>query len=137
MKPERHAIVMTTVETESEAVRIANAIVDAKLAACVQFWPIRSVYNWKGRRSTGREHLLMCKTRLTAAKPLQALILTLHTYELPEIVAVPITTGHPAYLNWINGETTPAIRSPRKQAPSLTFRRQGTKTLTAKKRGKI
>lgn len=127
---------MTTVETESDAVRIANTIVDAKLAACVQFWPIRSVYHWKGRRTTGQEYLLMCKTRLSAAKPLQSLILSLHTYELPEIVTIPITAGHPPYLDWITAETTPTPRSSLKQAPSLTFRRQGTKTPPARKRGK-
>ena len=86
MKPVSHVIVTTTVETKAHAIRLAGIIIDSRLAACVQFWPIRSVYRWKGKVVSGNEHLLLCKTRSTAAKPLQSLIRTHHAYELPEII---------------------------------------------------
>lgn len=136
MKQPSHAIVMTTVATEVQATRLANAVVDSRQAACAQFWPIRSVYHWKGKLAVGQEYLLFCKTRMDSAKSLQSLIRSIHAYELPEIVVVPVTDGLPSYLDWINSETTLAEQPQVGMAPPLTFRRQDTKRAPAKKRGK-
>jgi periplasmic divalent cation tolerance protein len=131
MKQASHAVVMTTVASRADAIRLANAAVKAKLAACVQFWPIRSIYHWEGKVVSGREVLLLCKTRSGCVTPLQSLIKAGHTYEVPEIVTLPITAGLPAYLAWITRESRPAA------APGpLTFQRQAIKSAGARKRGK-
>lgn len=137
MKPPSYVIILTTVKSIADAVRLAGIIVEAKLAACVQFWPIRSTYRWKGKMVSGREHLLLCKTRAQHTKPLQSLIRTQHSYELPEIVTVPINAGLPDYLNWITAETrSPITQTPSRRGKSLTFHRRDTKSGVAKKRGK-
>lgn len=90
------------------AEKIARALVDRKLAACVNMLPgLRSVYTWKGVCETAEEHLLIIKTLASAYPALERAILELHPYELPEIIAVPIAAGLPGYLTWINQATTP------------------------------
>ena len=98
-------MVMTTVAKRTEAQRLARKIVAARLAACVQTMPIRSVYRWQGRVESAAEHLLLVKTRAALAKPLTAFIRKHHTYQVPEIVTVPVTGGLPAYLRWLADET--------------------------------
>jgi len=100
-----HIVFCTCPDTET-ASAIANALVDKKLAACVNILPgVRSVYRWQDKRETGDEWLLIIKSAVAVYAQLQAAILALHPYELPEIIAVPITTGLPAYLDWIGHET--------------------------------
>ena len=84
---------------------IARTLVEEQLGACVNIIPaIRSVYMWQGRLETGDESLIMIKTTQQRYDALQHRLQSLHPYELPEIIAVPITTGLPGYLSWI-GET--------------------------------
>jgi len=107
-----HIIVTTTIGTEAEATALAESIVRARLASCVQTHPIHSTYWWKGKMESGNEIMLACKTRAALAAPLQDHIKAHHPYELPEIVILPITGGLPGYLAWIERET---------ESPSLTF----------------
>ena len=83
---------------------LASAVVEKSLAACVNIVPsIRSIYVWKGERVTGDECLLLIKTLEACYSELEKAIRSLHPYELPEIIAVPIETGLPEYLAWIAG----------------------------------
>ena len=86
--------------------RIAKALVDQQLAACVNVVPgLTSVYRWQGQTESAQEVLLLIKTRQAVYPELEAALLTLHPYELPEIIAVPIEAGLPAYLSWIETGT--------------------------------
>lgn len=88
------------------AERLARRCVEARLAACVSIIPgLRSVYRWQGQVETAEESLLVIKTRQGHYPALEALIRTHHPYELPEIVAVPVTLGSTPYLEWILRET--------------------------------
>ncbi len=95
-------IVLCTVPDGETARQIATALVTEQLAACVNIVPgITSVYRWKNRIEQDTEQLLIIKTRSTVFATLQDSIRKLHPYELPEIIAVPITEGLPEYLDWI------------------------------------
>jgi len=98
-------IVTTTLATRKQALEMGAAIVKARLAACVQQWPIHSTYRWKGKIESGREFLLSCKTRTARATALQRFIRDHHPYEVPEIIATPVSGGLPAYLSWLRQET--------------------------------
>jgi periplasmic divalent cation tolerance protein len=85
---------------------LARRCVEARLAACVSIVPgLRSVYRWQGQVETAAESLLVIKTRGSHYPALEALIKAHHPYELPEIVAVPVTLGSEPYLEWIVRET--------------------------------
>lgn len=92
-------VVLTATSSQEEADRIAEALVRERLAACCQSSPIRSTYLWKGELCRDAEILLLAKT--TTADRAMARIRELHSYELPEIVVVPITGGYAAYLDWV------------------------------------
>lgn len=95
-------IVFNTCPDADNAQRIAEALVERNLAACVNIVPgLRSVYRWKGKRESAEELLLIIKARAADYAKLETAIRELHPYELPEIVAVSIETGLPAYLQWI------------------------------------
>ena len=98
-------IVSTTVARKAEAEKLANLIVGLKLAACVQYMPIRSVYRWKGAVESGAEFLLLAKTTASASKRLVSAIKKNHAYEVPEILVTPVTGGFAGYLSWISEET--------------------------------
>jgi periplasmic divalent cation tolerance protein len=94
--------VTTTVATRAEAERIAATLVEERLAACVQIaGPIASVYRWKGAVENAPEWYCYCKTTRARYPALEARLRALHPYETPEIIAVPIVAGLPAYLAWI------------------------------------
>lgn len=97
--------VMTTTETRDDAERMARAVLEARLAACVQILPIDSLYWWQGRIETARESLLLIKTRAELYPALETAIRAVHPYDTPEILAVPVAHGHPAYLAWLAQET--------------------------------
>jgi len=87
------------------AKRIADALVDANLAACVHILPAGfSVYRWQGQIESAEEHLLSIKTHEDQYPKIETMIQKHHPYELPEIIAVPITSGLPDYLNWLHTE---------------------------------
>ncbi len=104
--PFQPLLVFCTCPDHDTALRIAKALVDQQLAACVNVVPgLTSVYRWQGQRETAQEVLLLIKTRQAVYPELEAALLALHPYELPEIIAVPIAAGLPAYLSWIETST--------------------------------
>jgi periplasmic divalent cation tolerance protein len=94
-------IVMTTASTEDEAEALASAIVEARLAACVQVQRVRSFYVWREALHHEPEWLLLIKTLGARYAALEAFIRGRHSYDTPEIVQVPITAGSPDYLRWL------------------------------------
>lgn len=96
--------VTTTVGSRDDAESLAALLVEEKLAACVQFWPISSVYRWKGQVESASEHLLVAKTRTSAVARLVSRIRENHSYELPEVLVTPIEDGSPDYLKWVSDE---------------------------------
>ena len=106
MIDDSYILVLTTCNSEERARYIADGLVEQQLAACVNILPgVESVYRWKGQIEHDREILLLIKSRQSLYTALEKAIQTLHDYELPEIVAVSIDTGLPAYLNWIKTVT--------------------------------
>lgn len=96
-------LVLTTCPDAAVAGRIAHALVDEGLAACVNILPpMRSVYRWKGQVEEATEQLLVVKILQARYPAVQDRIHALHPYELPEIIAVPIADGHPDYLGWLH-----------------------------------
>lgn len=96
--------VSTTVGSEDEAGRLSAALVDQRLAACVQvLGPIVSRYRWRGEVEEAREWQCVAKTEASRYPQLEAEIRRLHSYEEPEIVATPIVAGSEGYLDWLSG----------------------------------
>ena len=101
-------LVLCTCPDESVAVRIATALVEERLAACVNRFPgVASTYRWKGEVHHDSEHLLLIKTTIERFDALRERIVALHPYELPEVIAVDVARGLPPYLEWIASETQP------------------------------
>jgi len=95
-------LVLTTMPDETSAKMLARKLVSEKLAACINLLPeMTSIYEWKGASEEGTEHLLLIKSTAGAYSRLEAAIRENHPYELPEIIATPISHGLPDYLNWI------------------------------------
>jgi periplasmic divalent cation tolerance protein len=95
-------LVLSTAESIDQARRIAEALVDRKLAACVNIIPkITSIFRWKGKVQESEEWLLLIKTTSDAFDRLRAALKELHPYELPECIAVTIDDGSEEYLKWI------------------------------------
>lgn len=99
-------IVLSTVQRAEDAERIARALVERGLAACVNIVPgVTSVYRWKGRVQAETERLLLIKTRAQRFEAVREALVTLHPYELPEVVALPLEAGHGPYLAWLDEAT--------------------------------
>lgn len=99
--------VTTTTEKREDADRIARTLVERRLAACVQIvGPITSVYRWKGKIETAGEWLCLIKSRAESYGAVEQAIRSLHPYELPEIIAVPVAAGSRDYLDWLRAEQT-------------------------------
>lgn len=96
-------VVLVTCASTAEARRIARAVVEARLAACVNILPgaVESVYRWKGKVETARERLLVIKTSRKRLAKLREAVSRLHSYEVPEFIALPIAAGSAAYLAWV------------------------------------
>jgi periplasmic divalent cation tolerance protein len=95
-------ILLCTVPDAETGRRIAARLVEYRLAACVNLLPgVQSVYRWQGKVQSDEELLLIIKARVADYARLEAAILELHPYELPEILAVPLTGGLPRYLDWV------------------------------------
>ena len=100
-------LVLTNLPDRAAAEKLADALIQKRVAACVNILaPCRSVYRWKGAVQHDEEHPVLIKTTRESYAALEAAIREAHPYELPEIVAVPIERGLPAYLDWVATETT-------------------------------
>jgi periplasmic divalent cation tolerance protein len=98
--------VITTTDSREAAGKIAETLVKKKLAACVQVsGPISSTYEWQGKFENTEEWYCVIKTRESLYGKVEEAIKAVHTYEVPEIISLPITAGNPAYLAWIDEVT--------------------------------
>lgn len=99
---EQYGLVLVTASSQSEGEAIAQALLQFKLAACVSLMPIRSLYTWKGEVHNEAEWQLMIKTDLRNFSQIEAKVQELHSYEVPEVIALPIVMGSQPYLSWIS-----------------------------------
>lgn len=98
-------IVLTTAGSEAEANKIARILIERKLAACVNIVPkMQSVYRWNGKIESAEEFLLLIKTGGQLFNRVQTAIRELHSYELPECIAIPVRQGSTEYLTWLEKE---------------------------------
>lgn len=98
-----HLQVLTTIDSEEAAERISAALVERRLAACVQvLGPVSSTYRWQGEVERAREWMCVAKTTAQRYPEVEAAIRELHSYDEPEIVATPIVAGSAGYLGWIS-----------------------------------
>lgn len=99
-------VVLTNLPDRAAAEKLAASLIEQRVAACVNILaPCRSVYRWQGAVQNDEEHPMLIKTTTERYAALEAAIRAAHPYDLPEIVALPIERGLPAYLNWIATET--------------------------------
>jgi periplasmic divalent cation tolerance protein len=103
--PTPFALVMTTCGDKANAETIATRLVEERLSACVQIFPIASVYRWEGAVQRANEWMLFCKIKSHDYANVEAAIRAAHTYSNPEIVEISIEQGAQAYLNWIESVT--------------------------------
>src|ERR1700730_1405996 len=97
-------LVLSTAGSDSEARKIAQTLVERRLAACVNIVPrVQSVYRWEGKVGQAEEYLLLVKTVKAREEDLRAAIRELHSYDLPECIAIPIESGSADYLSWLSG----------------------------------
>jgi periplasmic divalent cation tolerance protein len=97
-------VVLSTCASEEEAGRLANLLLERRLAACVNILPsVKSVYRWKGEIESAPECLLIIKSARAQFDALRAALESAHSYELPEALALPVIDGSPAYLEWLAG----------------------------------
>lgn len=100
--------VVTTTDKREDALAIASALVEQRLAACVQVTgPVTSVYRWKGRVETTEEWQCWAKSRHDRYTQIEKAIRKCHGYEEPEILAMPVTAGSKSYLAWVDAEVAP------------------------------
>jgi periplasmic divalent cation tolerance protein len=100
--PENGFIVVFCTAPPGEAEVLAKTLVEEQLAACVNISPVRSCYIWEGKLNLDEEALLIIKTTKSRFEPLKNRILVLHSYAIPEIIALPIIAGHQPYLEWMS-----------------------------------
>ena len=101
-------LVLTNLPDRAAAERIADLLIGSRLAACVNILaPCRSIYRWKDAVQRDEEHPVLMKTTVERYPALEQALRAAHPYELPEIIAVPVERGLPAYLEWVAGETRP------------------------------
>jgi periplasmic divalent cation tolerance protein len=113
--PHRLRVILVTTGSEEQAVSIARALVGERLAACVNIvGPVRSIYRWRDAVNDDREYLLIIKTRATLYMKVETRVRELHSYEVPEVLALNADRGSPPYIKWLLNSTGP-IRAPEKQ----------------------
>ena len=112
-------VALTTVGSEEQATGIAEALVERQLAACVNIQPsIRSIYRWKGKIWDDEEFLLLIKTTRARFPEVLAAVKELHSYELPEVLALPVADGDEAALAWIEQSVQPPPTTESKESSS-------------------
>jgi len=103
------AVVLVNAASEEQAERIARALVAERLAACANIVSaIHSIYRWKDEIRSETEHLMLIKTRMNLVSKVEARVKELHSYEVPEIIALPIVAGAKPYLDWVFESTIAA-----------------------------
>ena len=103
-------VVLTTLSSEEEAVKLVQVLLERRLIACgTVFPPARSFYRWQNRVADEREVVVMLKTRSARLDSLQSAFQEIHPYKVPELLALPVAAGLSKYLEWINGETSLAL----------------------------
>lgn len=98
-------VILVTVDTQEAAQEIAGALVSDRLAACVNLYPIHSVYTWEGKVEQAAEWQLVLKTDLALFSQIEDTLAMLHPYDLPEILALPIQQGSAPYMAWMAEST--------------------------------
>ena len=101
------SVYITTANSE-EAERIARTVVEERLAACVNFFPCRSIYRWKGKIEEDSEYVLICKTKKRLFQQLRKRLREIHSYDVPAIVAYDIVDGEGEFLQWVSDSTMEA-----------------------------
>ena len=105
MKEEAKIVVFITVGTDDEAKSIADALLNQKKVACVNIVPkVDSLFWWEGKIDSDRESLLIVKTKISVLSEIIRLVKDIHSYDVPEIIALPIIGGNQEYLEWIDRE---------------------------------
>lgn len=100
-------LIYITTESSEQAERIGRTLVEERLAACVNILPsMRSIYQWQGQLEMASEAVLLAKTRQSLAEALLARVKTLHSYDVPCAVVLPIQGGLPQFLSWLEAETS-------------------------------
>lgn len=103
---DQYVVVLTTMPADADASTLARALVEARLAACVNILPpMTSIYRWRDAVEEGAERQIVIKTRRERLPALWERLRQLHPYDVPEFVALPIVDGHEAYLRWIGDST--------------------------------
>jgi periplasmic divalent cation tolerance protein len=97
-----YSVVLVTAASQAEATAIATMLIEEKLAACVNVFPVQSIYQWQGRIQQESEFQLIIKTNLAKFSELSSRIQEIHSYEVPEIIALPIVSGSESYLAWLS-----------------------------------
>jgi periplasmic divalent cation tolerance protein len=106
MAKPRYLVVFITTSSYEEARKIADTLVDRKKAACVNIVPkVNSLFRWKGKIEEAEESLMVVKTRAELFPEVVSLVKSIHSYEVPEIIALPVVEGNPDYLEWLKKET--------------------------------
>ena len=106
MKASKHIVIFITVPSNDEADKIADVLVSRRKAACVNIVPqVRSRFWWQGKIESEEEALLIVKTRSALLDEVIGLVKANHSYEVPEVIALPISGGSEDYLNWLDEET--------------------------------
>lgn len=101
-------VILITAGSTDEAAAIARTLVDERLAACVNILPgVRSFFFWEGTTQDAPETLMICKSRSTLLEAVIARVRSLHSYTVPEIIALPIAGGLPDYFAWLDSSTQP------------------------------
>ena len=102
-------VVLVTVSSEAEATSIARALVERNLVACVNILPgVRSIFQWEGQVTEEHEWLLVAKTVSQAFERVATAVKSMHSYSVPEVIALPIQHGLPEYLSWVRDVTKQA-----------------------------
>jgi periplasmic divalent cation tolerance protein len=98
-------VVLTTCNSQEQGAHMARHLIEHRLAACVNILPgVRSFYRWKDNIENTAEVMLVIKSRRDVFNKLSEAIAQVHTYEIPEVIALPVVDGSEAYLNWLDGE---------------------------------
>src|ERR1700692_2353151 len=106
-------IILVTCGTLREARRIARAVVEAKFAACVNVVlnPVESIYRWKGKAEVSREYLLVMKSTAKRLPELERMVRSMHSYDVPEFLVLPVVSGSREYLRWLVESLNPSQRT--------------------------